>query len=157
MGGVIGTPRVWRAKWKFLVEIDSIAYAGFMKCDGLGVDIAVTEHYEGGAMIPDKTAHKVKFADLTLERGSCQDQQLYEWFMQAANAAAGTGLADPAYKRNLDIVQQDRDGAELGRIRVYNAFPRHFDPSLGGWDNNTDENLVEQLILAYDRWERVRS
>lgn len=155
MGGVIGTPRVWRAKWKFVVEIDRIAVAGFSKCDGLGFDIAVTEHYEGGAMIPDKVPHKVKFQNLTLERGACQDQDIYNWILEVANAAAGTGLADPAFKRNLDIVQQDRDGSEMERYRVYNAFPVHFDPAVGGWDNNVDENRMEQVVLAYDRWERI--
>jgi phage tail-like protein len=155
MGGVIGTPRVWRAKWKFVVEIDSVVCAAFSKCDGLSVEVAVTEHYEGGAMIPDKSPGKAKFEDLTLERGACQDLDMYNWFLEVANAAAGTGEVDPAYKRNLDIVQQERDGSEMERWRVYNAFPRKFTPAVGGWDNNSDENRIEQAVLAYDRFERV--
>jgi phage tail-like protein len=155
MGGVIGTPRVWRSKWKFVVEIDGVAYAGFEKCDGLEAEVAVSEHYEGGAMIPDKSPQRVKFSDLTLERGACQDQDLYDWFVEVAKAAAGTGLVDPEFKRNLDIVQQERDGSEIERYRVFNAFPRKFNPASGGWDNNSDDNRVEQVVLAYDYWERV--
>ena len=56
------------------------------------------------------------------------------------------------YKRNLDILQQDRDGLTCaGR---YRAWPVKF---VGGeWDNESDENVIEQVTLTYDFFELVQ-
>lgn len=153
MPGIIGTPRIFRKEYKFLVEIDDVAYAGFQKCEGLVGKVGVTMHREGGSIIADKSPGLAEFDDLVLERGACQDQDLYNWFKNVLNASAGTGLADPAFKRLLDIVQQDRDSSELERYRVVNAWPREFSP--GKWDNNSESNRIERVVLAYDYFERV--
>jgi hypothetical protein len=42
---VIGTPRSFHKKFKFVVEIDDVAYAGFQKCSELSVEVAKIEHY----------------------------------------------------------------------------------------------------------------
>ena len=50
------------------------------------------------------------FADVTLERGATQDHDLFGWFQDVAFTSSVLGLNDVHYMRNLDIVQQDRDG-----------------------------------------------
>jgi hypothetical protein len=45
------------------------------------------------------------------------------------------------YKRNLDVVQQDRDGVTLRRWSLSRAWPIKF--VAGEWDNESDENIIE--------------
>lgn len=149
--GVIGTPRTFHKRFKFVVEIDGIASAGFQSCSELSVEIAKIEHWEGGALTPDKSPGRVTFADITLERGATNDRDMWDWLKEVADASANSGLVDPEYKRNLDIVQQERDGTTLRRWNVSNAWPVKY---LGGaWDNNTDETNIESVTLTFDNFD----
>ena len=148
---VIGTPRTFAKKFKFIVEIDGVVNAGFQKCSELSVEVANIQYYEGGSLTPNKSPGRLTFADVTLERGATQDRDLFDWLAQVANAAAGTGLNEPGFKRNLDIVQQDRDGSTLRRWRLSGVWPVKF--VAGEWDNEADENVIESVTLTYDFFE----
>jgi phage tail-like protein len=150
---VIGTPRTFHKKFKFIVEIDGVASAGFQKCSELSVEVANVQYSEGGALIPNKSPGRLTFADVTLERGATEDQDLFDWLSEVADASANAGLNEPEFKRNLDIVQQDRDGSELRRWRLHNAWPVKF--VAGDWDNEADENVIESVTLTYDFFELV--
>lgn len=159
-----GEPRSFHDKFKFLVEIEGFVSAGFNKMSELSIEAAVIEYSEGGALIPNKTPGRLTFADITLERGATSDLDMYNWFQQVGNAGAmgsvvlgqqpGVGLPDPDYKRTLDIVQQDRDGATLRRWRVYGAWPNKL--VSGEWDNDSDEKVIEMVTLSYDFYEVVQ-
>jgi phage tail-like protein len=150
---VIGTPRTFHKKFKFIVEIDGVASAGFQKCSELSVEVANVQYSEGGALIPNKSPGRLTFADVTLERGATEDQDLFDWLTEVADASANAGLNEPEFKRNLDIVQQDRDGSELRRWRLHNAWPVKF--VAGDWDNEADENVIESVTLTYDFFDLV--
>jgi phage tail-like protein len=148
---IIGKPRSFHKKFKFIVEIDQVQHAGFQKCSELSVEIANVQYYEGGSLIPNKSPGRLTFPDVTLERGATEDRDLFDWFQQVASTAGGLGLTDPDYKRNLDIVQQDRDGATLRRWSLTNAWPVKF--VAGEWDNESDENVIESVTLSFDFFE----
>ena len=148
---VIGNPRSFYKRFSFVVEIDGVKYAGFAKCSELSVEAAKVEQWEGGRIIPHKSPGRLTFADVTLERGATSDHDLFDWFQDVAITSSGLGLTDPQYKRNLDIVQQDRDGTTLRRWTLYNAWPVKF--VAGDWDNESDENLVESVTLTFDYFE----
>lgn len=156
---VLGAPRSFFNKFKFLVEIDNITYAGFSKCSELSVEAAKIEHYEGGSLIPDKSPGRLSFSDVTLERGATSDLELYSWFEEVADASAGiggVGRIDPLYKRTLDIVQLDRNDAILQRWTLVNAWPTKF--VAGEWDNGSDEKVITSVTLAYDFFQpQIRS
>jgi phage tail-like protein len=145
---IIGTPRTFHKKFKFIVEIDDIASAGFQKCSELSFEVANIEYHEGGSLIPNKSPGRLKFADVTLERGATKDHDLFDWMEQVADAAANAGLVEPKFKRNVDIVQQDRDGSTLRRWSLAGAWPVKF--VAGAWDNEADENVIESVTLTYD-------
>jgi phage tail-like protein len=145
---ILGTPRTFHKKFKFVVEIDQFQSAGFQKCSELSVEVASIEYHEGGALIPNKSPGRLKFADVTLERGATQDQDMFDWLSDVADAAANAGLTEPAFKRNVDIVQQDRDGSTLRRWTLFGAWPTKF--VAGAWDNESDENVIESVTLTYD-------
>ena len=141
-------------KFKFVIEEAGLAVAAFQKASELSVEAAKVEYFEGGSLIPDKSPGRLTFTDVTLERGVTIDRDLYDWFLDVANAAADTGLNEPDFKRTLDIVQQDRLGNELRRWRLVNAWPMKF--TAGDWDNEADENVIEQVTLTYDYFELVQ-
>ncbi len=145
---IIGTPRSFHKKFKFVIEIDGLRHTGFQKCSELSVEVANVQHFEGGALIPNKSPGRLTFADLTLERGATQDRDLFDWFQDVARTASGRGLPDAEYKRTLDVVQQDRDGSTLRRWTLTGAWPVKF--VAGEWDNESDENVIEQVTLTYD-------
>jgi phage tail-like protein len=151
---VIGNPRSFHKRFKFLAEIDDIGSSGFQKCSDLSVEIAKVEYFEGGSLIPNKSPGRLKFSDVTLERGATQDRDLFDWLQDVAITSSGIGLADVNYKRNLDIVQQDRDGVTLRRWSLSRAWPVKF--VAGEWDNGSDENVIESVTLTYDYFELVQ-
>ena len=151
---IIGNPRSFHKKFKFLIEIDGVAHAGFQKCSELSVEVANVQYYEGGSIIPNKSPGRLTFADLTLERGATQARDLFDWFQDVAVTASGLGLTGENFKRNLDIVQQDRDGTTLRRWSLSRAWPVKF--VAGEWDNESDENVIESVTLAYDFFELVQ-
>ncbi len=145
---VVGIPRVFHKKFKFIVEIDGVISASFQKCSELSVEAANIVHFEGGAIIPNKSPGRLTFSDVTLERGATSELDLYNWFRTVAIAAAGVGLPDPLFRRTLDIVQQDRDGSTLRRWTLLFAWPNKF--VAGEWDNEVDENVIEMVTVVYD-------
>jgi phage tail-like protein len=150
---VIGTPRSFHKRFKFLVKADDLNHAGFQKCSELSAEVASVQYFEGGSLIPNKSPGRLTFADVTLERGATKDRDLFDWFQDVAITSSGLGLSDPSYKRNLDIVQQDRDGTTLRRWSVSQAWPVFV---AGEWDNEADENVIESVTLTYDFFELVQ-
>lgn len=150
-----GRPRSFYSKFKFRVEIDGFVYAGFQSCSELKATAAVVEHYEGGAVIPTKSPGRVNFDNLTLSRGATQDQDMWDWFQQVADlAAGGVGEVGEDYKRTFDIVQVDRDDTEVQRYRVVKAWPVSF--SAGDWDNTSDDNRIVSVELAHEGFTLVQ-
>ena len=58
---VIGNPRSFHKKFKFIVEIDDIGHAGFQKCSELSVEVANVQYFEGGSLIPNKSPGRPTF------------------------------------------------------------------------------------------------
>lgn len=149
---VLGEARKIHSRFKFVIEIDGVASAGFQSCTEISAEFQTQEYFEGGAMIPSKQPTRLAFTDVTLERGAVSgDTDLYDWFLETAEAAANAGLPSPEYKRNLDIVQLDRDNAELRRWSLFGAWVKKF--LAGEFDNTSDDPTIESVVLAYDYFE----
>lgn len=154
---IVGNPRKFHHKYKFLVEIDGFdnGRAAFRKAGPLNVKVETVKYKEGGALIPDKSPGSVEFADLTLERGVCKDFDIYNWMKEVVDLSSGPELlGEPVekIKRGVSIVQQDRDGNELRRWDITNAFPIEFEA--GDWDNDANEVVIEKCVLTYDFFDK---
>jgi phage tail-like protein len=151
---IVGQPRTFDKKFAFQLHLDGFGYAGFSKCSALKIDVAQIKHYEGGTLLPQKSAGRADFTDITLERGSVRrDLDMYTWMSQVISGPANLGVKEAAYKRCGDLVQLDRDGEVLKRYSIFWAFPTSFEA--GEWDNGADENVIEKLTLAYDYYIRT--
>lgn len=146
--GVIGSPRSFHKKFKFVVQIDGLGSAAFKTCSDIAVEFATVEQYEGGALIPDKSPGRATVDDVTLERGATMDRDLWDWLLDVADLASSAGLIDDQYKRMVDVVQLDRDNSTLRKWRLHNAWAKRV--VAGSWDNDADENVIETVVLAYD-------
>lgn len=149
---IIGQPRNFHHRWRFVMEIQGFDSAGFRDISGLKANVGLVEHWEGGRMTAYKEAGRVTFDNLTCTRGVTIDQDAYAWFKDVARLAADAGDVTPEYKRDCSIVQYARNGKELRRWTVHQAFPVVFEA--GSWDNTTDEAVIETLELAYDYFDQ---
>jgi phage tail-like protein len=150
---LIGTPRSFHKRFKFLIEVDGFARAGFNKASELKVEAKPIEYWEGANLVPNKSPGRLEFSKLTLERGATNDLDFYNWFQQVAIASASVGLVDNEYKRNMELVQLDRDGSELRRWLITGAWVCML--KVGEWSATEDEVVIESIEVAYDWFELV--
>lgn len=144
---VIGKPRSYHKGFLFQVEILGVESARFQYAGPLKLEVAVIEQWEGGAIAADTSPGRVKTPTVTLKRGVTSDIDLWKWMKQVANIAANSGVVDDEYKRTFDIVQLDRDGTELRRWTLHDAWPSSL--TAGEWDNTADKNVIEEVTLTY--------
>lgn len=154
---VIGVPREVHGRFKFAIEIDGFQAAFFQRMSELSVEAGVVEYREGGSLIAIKQPGLLTFPAVTLERGTSLDADFDAWMLEVADASAGTppgvGLNAPAFKRNLSLIQRDRDNSELLRYDLFNAWPSKY--VAGEWDNTANEVTIEMLQLEYDFFQRI--
>jgi phage tail-like protein len=153
MPPIEGGPRAFHKRFKFIVEFGG-ASAGFQSASEIAVETAVVEQREGGSLLPDKTPGLVTVDPVTLERGATADKDLFDWFSEVVDTASQLGLVDDQYKRTVDLSQLDRDGTVLRKWRLHAAWPSRF--VAGAWDNTADENVIESVVLNYDRPELIQ-
>ncbi len=143
-----GQARGYDQKWAFAIEIDGLEVAWFETCSALEAEVGVVEQHEGGNItVADQTPGKVKFSPVTLTLGATSNQELYTWFQLVADASANSGAPSDAVKKNLAIVQLERDGTEKKRWDVFFAFPTKF--KAGEWDAKAEENVIQEVTLTY--------
>lgn len=133
-------------KFKFLVEIDGFAEAGFMKAGPMKASVEAVEYREGGSIFPEKDPGIGNVENLILEKGATDNDDMYNWFKDIAN-----GIVN---KKNISIVQQDRAGNEIERWNNYNVFPLSF--QAGDHDASDSTKNIRSLELAIEiPWEKA--
>lgn len=152
MHEIIGQPRKYRKAFNFAVEIDGLEIAWFKTVSGLERTVSVVEQHEAGRARPaSKSPGKVKYEDVVLEVGTTDNRELWDWSEQVYAAAADSGRPDGSYEKNLAVVERDRNGTELGRWNIFSAWPTKF--SAGAFDATSEDNRVQSVTLAIDRFE----
>lgn len=158
-----GADREVHTKHKFLVQ-SSLSFAAFQKMSELSGEFADIEYFEGGALIPIKVPGRLTYADVTLERGSTNNFEMYEWFLLAGDASkggpgqavGGKGLKNPLFKKDdLAVQQLDLDNSVLREWQLIGSYPKKF--TAGDWDNTVDEVVITMLVLRYDYFRKVAS
>lgn len=145
--------RKFHKKYAFIVRIGGVASAAFKSCTKPRAIVNQGEHWEGGRGHPHKAPTTTTYNDVTLVRGETTDLDLYNWFKETYDAASEKGGTEPGVFRTVEIVQLDRDGSELERWILYDAYVKEY----GGedWDNSSAEFQIENSVLGYDHFERV--
>jgi phage tail-like protein len=144
--------------FRFIVEIDGMARAGFMEASGLERTTEVAEYREGGDNeTMKKSAGLSAFSDITLRRGQILDEgqnDFYNWAQEVHNVSSlGGNVRD--YRRDIDIVQFERGGVEVKRWRVFECWPNRFKPFGDLNATSTSDNSIEELSLVNEGFELV--
>lgn len=143
--------------FRFVIEVDGFARAGFKACSGLERETETTEYREGGDNeTAKKSAGLTKHSVITLKRGQIMDEgqnDFYNW-AQDVHDVASQGGSQRDYRRNVEIVQYERGGLVVIRWRVHEAWVKKF-KAMGDLDSLTSEDSIEELTLEHEGFEKV--
>lgn len=131
-------------QFRFRVEIQGIQQAGFTECSSISSHIEVVEYREGGEPATvRKLSGKVSYPDITLKWGMTDNQELYNWHLQAVKGNIT--------RQSGSVVQLDDTGNEKLRWNFFNAWPTKWDgPSFSAKGNDVS---IETLTLSCERVE----
>lgn len=149
----MGQASNWYDKFMFLIKIDGVVSAAFNKCSELAIEATNVEYYEGARRHPHNSPGRVKFPEITLERGATNDDDLYNWMIDTYDGAVETGLDVPDIYRSFEIEQLNLKREVVAKYQVWEAYARRF--STGDFDMGADEKRIEVLVVQPDRWEKV--
>lgn len=143
------------AAFRFLVEIDGFARSGFQKVSGLEATIEQLKYREGGNNTTiRKSPGLTEFSDLVLERGQIfsagvGDKDVYNWYKQGFDVSARTAKSSRTFRRDIEIVQLDKEGNEAARWRLFEAWVAKLKP-MSDLDAQGNEHSIETLTIAYE-------
>ncbi len=156
MAGIVGEPRSYDKKFLFGVEIDDLDIGWFESISAIEEETGVVEQHSGGShLVEDQSPGKTKWTPVTLTYGITKNTELYDWRQKVIRSGANSGEPDASYKKNLAIIQKDRDGTEKGRWTLYEAWPSKC--VWGEWDAKAEENVIGQVTLTYKYAEYTRT
>ena len=125
--------------FRFLVEIDGIAAAGFMRVKGVAREVRVESVREGGVNdYEHKLFTQVAYANLVLERGLAQDT-LWNWAQAVSNG--------DIERKTITVALQDHDGSTRWTWHVDHAYPVKW--SVSDLDANTSQVTMESVEFAH--------
>lgn len=127
--------------FNFLVEIDSVAEAGFQECSGLDSTTESAPYREGGENTTvRKLMGKTTYSEITLKRRMTDSDDLWNWRKNIVD-----GIPD---RRNISIVLLDSKRQEVKRWNVDRAWPSKWEgPSLNA--TGTDA-AIEGLTITHE-------
>jgi phage tail-like protein len=146
-------PQSLYQNWQFAIEVNGFDVALFKKGQEPKTEFEEVAFAPAGSMFDQKVAGRVKFDDLTFEKGSLQDgsdESARDWIRRQVDVNTGTGGLPADYMRDVDIVRYDRAGNETRRWTLHGAWIKtlEYDELEGG---NTD-NTIEKLSLCFQYW-----
>jgi phage tail-like protein len=135
--------------FRFRVEIDGIAIAGFSEVAIGETAIDVVDYREGNEPTHvRKLSGLTKYGNVVLKRGVSTSLDLFDWIRQivAGNIASN--------RRTVVIVVLDESGVEMARYVIREAWPAKYHP--GDLNAKGNDVFVETLELANEGIDRVQ-
>ena len=138
--------------FRFRVEIDNVARAGFAEVTGLEIATQTIDYREGtDPPHVRKLSGLTKYGNVTLRHGlvvGANALELYQWHRAVA---AGPLIQN---RRRVVIVVQDDAGQDQTRFVVTDAWPVKYETS--ALNARANEVIIETLELANEGIERVQ-
>jgi phage tail-like protein len=137
--------------YRFRVEIDSIARAGFSEVSGLEAQVSIVDYREGtDPPHVRKLSGLTRYSNITLKYGLATGGDalaLFNWFRDVSQGQLAGN------RRRLVIVVQDETGQDRARFNVSEAWPAKY--SASDLNAKGNEVVIELLELANEGIERV--
>lgn len=146
-------PKSLYQNWQFAIEVNGFDVALFRKGQEPKTEFEEVAFSPAGSMFDQKVAGRMKFDDITLEKGVLadgSDEAARNWVKLQANVNRSVGALPEDYMRDIDIVRYDRTGKETRRWTLHGAWVKtlEYDELEGG---NTD-NTIEKITLCFQYW-----
>lgn len=140
--------------WQFAIEVNGFDVALFKKGQEPKTEFEEVTFAPAGSLYDQKVAGRMKFGDLTLEKGvlaNGSDEAARDWVRIQADVNLGVGALPSMYMRDVDIVRYDRAGNETRRWTLHGAWVKslEYDDLEGGSSDNT----IEKISLSYQYWD----
>lgn len=137
--------------FRFRVEIDNIARAGFSEISGLDSQIAVVDYREGtDPPHVRKLSGLTRYGNVTLKNGLATDADalvMFNWFRDVSQGQLANN------RRRVVIIVQDESGQDRARFVISDAWPARYATS--ALNAQGHDVLIELLELANEGIERV--
>ena len=151
---VVSMPESLYQNWQFAIEVNGFDVALFKKGQEPKTEFEEVTFAPAGSMFDQKVAGRMKFGDLTLEKGVLadgSDEAARDWVRIQADVNFGVGALPEEYMRDIDVVRYDRAGNETRRWTLHGAWVKslEYDDLEGGSSDNT----IEKISLAYQYWD----
>ncbi|MHB9131137.1 MAG: phage tail protein [Armatimonadota bacterium] len=146
-------PQSLYQNWQFALEINGFDVALFTKGQEPKTEFEEVIFAPAGSMFDQKVAGRVKFEDLTFERGILQDgsdEAARDWVRKQVDVNSVTGGLPQDYMKDVDIVRYDRTGNETRRWTLHGAWVKAVEYS--ELEGGNTENTIEKIALAYQYW-----
>lgn len=147
------TPSSLFQSWQFGVEINGFNAALFSKGKEPSIEFEEVAFAPAGSMYDQKTPGRVKFEDITLEKGVLQngaDQAALTWLASQVDVLAGTGGVPSDCLRDVDLVRFDRSGRETRRWTLHGAWIKKYEGD--ELEGGKTDNSIEKITLCYQYW-----
>jgi len=140
-------------KWQWGIEINGFNAALFSKGQEPKTEFEEVAFAPGGSIFDQKLPGRVKFDDITLEKGITQDgadKAALTWLLTQLVAGVGIGALPEVALRDVDIVRYDRTGKEIRRWTLHGAWVKvlEYEELEGG----SSDNSIEKITLCYQYW-----
>ena len=150
---VMAMPQSLYQNWQFAIEINGFDVALFQKSSLPKTEFEEVTFAPAGSICDQKVAGRMKFDNITLEKGILQDgsdDAARTWLQQIGSVTLGHGGLPARYLRDLDIVQYDRTGVETRRWHLVGAWIKGLEYS--ELEGGNTSNTIEKISLAYQYW-----
>jgi phage tail-like protein len=133
--------------FRFLVEIDGFASAGFNKATGLKIATDVIEYREGGENATvRKLPGQTKFDPIVFERGATANTDFINWVQKIHKYGTTPGLY--IARKTITIVLIGNEGKRLKEYTLQNCWPSEWEQ--GELDAKGNDVLIERLTVQHE-------
>jgi phage tail-like protein len=135
-------------QFRFRVEIDGVAQAGFSECSFADTTTDPVEYREGDE-IPTvrKLSGLTKYGNITLKWGITDTMEIYNWRQQIIDTGA------QGARKNMSIILVDEAGSDKARWNIVRAWPTKYDPP--DFSAKGNEVAIETLEIVHEGFKRV--
>ena len=153
-------PKSLYQNWQFAIEVNGFDVALFHKGQEPKTEFEEVAFAPAGSMFDQKVAGRVKFEDITLEKGTLQDgsdEAAREWIKKQVDVNAVTGGLPADYMRDIDVVRYDRTGNETRRWTLHGAWVKalEYDELEGGNTETRSSGHFDKKQDAVDAGRKI--
>lgn len=146
-------PKSLYQNWQFAIEINGFDVALFSKGQEPKTEFEEVTFSPAGSMFDQKVAGRVKFEDITFEKGILQDGSdlaAHIWLKQQVEVLTQIGGIPVSYMRQVEVVRYNRLGIETRRWTLHGAWIKALEYT--ELEGGSTDNTIEKITICFQFW-----